>query len=196
VIYPITNSNAVTITDNLKIGYGWICTGIDTLSTVEGNVLVRSVALTSVNGLRALNMTLSANITAQTGAVLKFDGTARADYAVSGPFSQINGNTVGNCKRLGLIDGVTSFVENELIIFANQANFGDDYYNDGWVLTDGVTTVPGYLDKLSGLSGFNRRGGAWQITWEPLVPLGFDNPTVGFDEASPGFAYSRFDQGV
>lgn len=195
VIYPVTNSNAVTITDNLKIGYGWICTGIDTLSAVDGNVLVRSVSLTDVGGQRALNMVLSSNITASTGAVLKFDGTARVDYAVSGPFSQINGNTVGNCKRLGLIDGVTSFVENELIIFANQANFGDEYFNDGWILTDGVTSVPGYLDKLSGLSGFNRRGGAWQMTWEPLVPLGFDNPTVGFDEASPGFAYSRFDQG-
>lgn len=195
VINPVTNSNAVTITDNLKIGYGWICTGIDTLSVTEGNVLVRSVTLTDVSGLRALDMVLSSNITALSGAVLKFDGTARVDYAVQGPFSQINGSTVGDCKRLGLIDGVTTFVENELIIFANQSNFGPDYYNDGWVLTDNITTIPGYLDKLSGLSGFNRRGGAWAINIEPLIPLGFDNPTVGFDEASPGFAYSRFDQG-
>jgi hypothetical protein len=140
-------------------------------------------------------MVLSANLTAQQGAVVKFDGSARVDYAVQGPFSQINGNTIGNVKRLGLIDGITNFVENELIIFANQANFGSEYFNDGWVLTDGITTIPGYLDKLSGLSTVNQRGGVWQMTWEPLVPLGFDNPTVGFDEASPGFAYSRFDQG-
>jgi hypothetical protein len=195
VINAVTNSNTVTITDNLKIGYGWICTGIDTLSSVPDSTLVESVTLTEVSGLRALDMVLSSNITASSGAVLKFDGTARVDYAVQGPFSQINGNTVGNCKRLGLIDGVTTFVENELIIFANQADFGPEYYNDGWVLTDGITTVPGYLDKLSGLSKFNRRGGAWQLTWETLIPLGFDSPESGFDEASPGFAYPRFDQG-
>ena len=195
VINAVTNSNTVTITDNLKIGYGWICTGIDTLSSVPDGTLVRSVTLTDVSGLRALDMVLSSNITALSGAVLKFDGTARVDYAVQGPFSQINGNTVGNCKRLGLIDGVTTFVENELIIFANQDNFGPEYYNDGWVLTDGITTVPGYLDKLSGLSNFNRRGGAWQLTQETLIPLGFDSPESGFDQASPGFAYPRFDQG-
>jgi len=40
VINPVTNSNTVTITDNLKIGYGWICTGIDTLSETVVNVLV------------------------------------------------------------------------------------------------------------------------------------------------------------
>ena len=195
VIFPINNSNTLVITDNLKIGYGWICGPTDTLAEVSANTAVRSVELTSVNGQRALNMVLSSNITASVGAVLKFDGSARVDYAVSGQFSQINGNTVENVKRLGLIDGITNFVENELIIFANQANFGDDYYNDGWVLTDGITTVPGYLDKLSELSTVNQRGGVWQMTWESMVPLGFDNPTVGFDEASPGFAYSRFDQG-
>jgi hypothetical protein len=195
MIFPVTNSNAVTITDNLKIGYGWICTGIDTLSTVAANTVVRSVELTSVNGIRALNMVLNSNITASVGAVLKFDGTARVDYAVSGPFSQINGNTVENCKRLGLIDGVTNFVENELIIFVNQQNFGPEYVNDGWILTDGITTVPGYLEKLSEQSNVNQRGGAWQLTWEPLIPLGFDSDEAGFDEASPGFAYSRFEQG-
>lgn len=195
VIFPVTNSNTITITDNLKIGYGWICYSTDTLSEVSANTAVRSVELTSVGGQRALNMVLSSNIAASVGAVLKFDGSARVDYAVSGPFSQINGNTVGNVKRLGLIDGITNFVENELFIFANQANFGPEYPNDGWVLTDGITTVPGYLDKISELSTVNQRGGVWQITWQPLIPLGFDNPTVGFDEASPGFAYSRFDQG-
>jgi hypothetical protein len=194
VIFPVNNSNTIVITDNLKIGYGWVCVSTDTLSEVSANTAVRSVQLTEVSGQRALNMVLSANINASVGAVLKFDGSARVDYAVQGPFSQINGNTVGNLKRLGLIDGITNFVENELIIFANQANFGSEYPNDGWLLTDGTTSVPGYLDKLSGLSTVNQRGGVWQITWEPLVPLGFDNPTVGFDEASPGFAYSRFDQ--
>jgi len=190
------DSNSIVITDNLKIGYGWICTSTDTLSVIGANTAVRSVTLNETDyGKRALEMVLSANITAQEGAVVKFDGSARVDYAVSGPFSQINGNTVGNAKRLLLIDGITNFVENELIIFANQFGFGDDYPNDGWVLTDGVTTVPGYLDKISGLSKVNQRGGVWQMSWEPLIPLGFDNPTVGFDEASPGFAYSRFDQG-
>jgi hypothetical protein len=183
VIFPVNNSNTIVITDNLKIGYGWVCVSTDTLSEVSANTAVRSVQLTEVSGQRALNMVLSANINASVGAVLKFDGSARVDYAVQGPFSQINGNTVGNLKRLGLIDGITNFVENELIIFANQANFGSEYPNDGWLLTDGTTSVPGYLDKLSGLSTVNQ-----------LVPLGFDNPTVGFDEASPGFAYSRFDQ--
>ena len=192
----VTDSNTIVITDNLKIGYGWICTSTDTLSSIVANTAVRSVTLNETDyGERALEMVLSANLTAQQGAVVKFDGSARVDYAVQGPFSQINGNTIGNVNRLGLIDGITNFVENELIIFANQANFGSGYYNDGWVLTDGVTTIPGYLDKLSGLSTVNQRGGVWQMTWEPLVPLGFDNPTVGFDEASPGFAYSRFDQG-
>jgi hypothetical protein len=195
VIFPITDSNTIVITDNLKIGYGWICFSTDTLSEVQANTAVRSVQLTSVDGQRALNMVLSSNITASVGAVLKFDGSARVDYAVSGPFSQINGNTVGNVKRLGLIDGITNFVENELIIFANQSNFGSEYLNDGWMLTDGITSVPGYLDKLSGLSKVNQRGGVWQMTWQELIPLGFDSPAAGFDEASPGFAYSRFDQG-
>jgi len=195
VIFPITDSNTIVITDNLKIGYGWICFSTDTLSEVQANTAVRSVELTSVDGQRALNMVLSSNITASVGAVLKFDGSARVDYAVQGPFSQINGNTVGNVKRLGLIDGITNFVENELIIFANQSNFGSEYLNDGWMLTDGITSVPGYLDKLSELSKVNQRGGVWQMTWQELIPLGFDSPAAGFDEASPGFAYSRFDQG-
>jgi len=192
----VTDSNTIVITDNLKIGYGWICTSTDTLSSIVANTAVRSVTLNETDyGVRAIEMVLSANITAQQGAVVKFDGSARVDYAVQGPFSQINGNTIGNVKRLGLIDGITNFVENELIIFANQANFGSEYINDGWILTDGITTVPGYLDKLSGLSKVNQRGGVWQMTWEPLIPLGFDSPAAGFDEASPGFAYSRFDQG-
>lgn len=194
IINPVVDSNSITITDNLALGYGWICTNQDTLSEVTTNVAVRSVTLTSVNGRRALDVVLNSNISASPGAVLKFDGTARVDYAVSCSFNQLDSNTVEQAKTLGLVDGVTNFVKNELIIFANQFGFGDTN-NDGWVRGDGDTYIPGYLEKLSGQSKINQRGGAWQLTWNTLPPLGFDNETVGFDEASPGFVHPRFDQG-
>jgi hypothetical protein len=196
VINPVENSNNVVITDNLALGYGWICTNQDTLSEVPANVAVRSVTLNETSyGRRALELVLNSNISASLGAVLKFDGTARVDYAVQCSFNSIDSNTVNRAKTLGLIDGVTDFVQNELLIFANQSGFIDETYNDGWVRGDGITTIPGYLEKLSQSSNINQRGGVWQITWKNLPPLGFDNDSVGFDEASPGFQHPRFDQG-
>ena len=195
VINPVTNSNNVTITDNLAIGYGWICTNQDTLSDVNANTAVRTVTLTSVGGQRALNIVLNSNISASPGAVLKFDGSARVDYAVSVAFNKIDSNTVGRVKALGYIDGVTNFVENELIIFVNQTGFKDEPNNEGWVRGDGTTYIPGYLEKLSGQSSINQRGGAWQLTWEVFPTLGFDNDSVGFDQESAGFVHSRYDQG-
>jgi hypothetical protein len=91
------------------------------------------------------------------------------------------------------IDGIYSFLDNEVIIFKTQFGFaGEDY--DGWVYSDG-TVIPGYLDKISQASTVNLRSGLWRMVFRALPALGFDNDNVGFDSESPDLYYSRFDQG-
>lgn len=191
----VTNSNTVITSDNLNVGYGWIVTALDTGTTVTANTFITSVTGITHDGSPALSLTLSSNVTTEVDSVVQFDGRARVDYAVSASFNQIDSELLTRAKALGYFDGETSIVPFEKLIFKKQFNFDDETVNDGWVRGDGNTFIPGYLEKLSGQSTVNQRGGVWQITWQLLPSLGFDDDTVGFDEASADFVHSRFDQG-
>jgi hypothetical protein len=194
VLGTVTNSNSIVTSDNLNVGYGWIFTGVDTNSTIEENVYVTSVTGTTVSGQPAIDLTLSGNVSATSGAVVKFDGTARVDYAVSTSFNRIDSELLSKVKSEGYVDGVTSLVPLEKLIFANQFGFDFETVNDGWVKGDG-TFIYGYLEKSVGLASVNQRGGVWEINWRTLPSLGFDDDSVGFDEESIGLQHSRFDQG-
>jgi hypothetical protein len=106
-------------------------------------------------------------------------------YAVSIPFSQINGRTVDYINSQGGLDGKTDWQNGDTIIFAKQEKFATTDPNDGWVdffdgwIGDNITTkttegydsegfdfyssVPGYYEKITGLSTVNQRAGIWQI---------------------------------
>ena len=194
VIGSVTDSNTVITSDNLKVGYGWVFTGIDTGTEIAANTFVTSVTGTTVSGSPALNITLSSNITATNGSTVKFDGRAFVDYAVDDSFNRIDSELLSRIKSLGFIDGVSNVQPFEKIIFSKQFGFDYESVNDGWIRGDG-TEIYGYLDKESGLSPRNERGGIWQITFKTIPDLGFDDDSVGFDEASAGFYHSRLDQG-
>jgi hypothetical protein len=107
------------------------------------------------------------------------------NYAVTVPFSEINGRTVDYIVASGGIDGVTDFNNGDTLIFTKQENFGISVPYDGWVdytdafIGDNITTptiegydsegydtysvVPGYLEYVQGISSINERGGVWQI---------------------------------
>lgn len=108
------------------------------------------------------------------------------DYAlVNTPFDSINARSVEYINATGGFDGVTNWFNGQLIVFAQQENFGSGLVYDGWVayqdgfmgdnLTttlvegfdsegfDKYTTIPGYTEKLQGQSTVNKRGGIWQI---------------------------------
>ena len=195
VTSSVTNSNAIVTTDNLKVGYGWGFTGIDTNSTVGQGVYITSVTGTTFEGNPALDLTLSANVTASAGARVRFDGTARVDYAVSGSFNEIDSELLSRAKALGRFDGETSIVPFEKLIFVNQFGFDDEPLNDGWVRGDGTTFIYGYLEKETGVSTVNQRGGVWEINFTVIPVHGFDQDGQGFDEKPAGFQHSRFDQG-
>ena len=77
---------------------------------------------------------------------------ATVQYAVSIPFSEINGRPVEYINERGGIDGVTTWRDGDTIIFAKQENFNGDYLYNGWVnFTDAyignditTTQVEGY----------------------------------------------------
>ena len=191
VVGSVTNANAIVVSDNLKIGYGWTLSSVDTLSSgIDDNVFITNVQ----ENVGSQNLTLSANITASAGAGIKFNGTASVDYAVSKSFNSIDSELLSRVKLLGLIDGVTNIQPFEKIIFAKQFGFDTEAVNDGWVRGDGTTFIYGYLEKQSGLSSVNQRGGVWQITYETIPDEGFDE-SIGFDETIPGFEHSRLDAG-
>jgi len=194
VIGSFTNSNAIVTSDNLKVGYGWIFTGTDTNSTIQANTFVTSVEGTTVSGSPALNLTLSSNVTVTNNATVKFDGRAFVDYAVDDSFNRIDSELLSRVKSQGFVDGVTNIQPFEKIIFAKQFDFDYETVNDGWVRGDG-TTINGYLEKESGLSTRNERGGIWQITFKTIPDHGFDQDGLGFDETPADFYHSRFDQG-
>jgi len=141
----------------------------------------------------------SSNYDISTGAYIKdrettFDsdqnvnvGTivASVTYAVSVPYSQINGRPVEYVRAIGGIDGIDNFADGETIIFSKQEQFEDAGPYDGWVdysasyigdntettvvegydsgSYDTYTVVPGFLEKSQGTSTVNRRGGIWRI---------------------------------
>lgn len=106
-------------------------------------------------------------------------------YAVSVPYSQINGRPVDYIVANSGIDGIDNFADGETIIFTKQEQFIDAGPYDGWVdysasyigdntettvvegydsgSYDTYTVVPGFLEKSQGTSAVNRRGGVWRI---------------------------------
>lgn len=128
---------------------------------------------------------------------------ASVNYAVTVPFSQINGRTVEYIIANGGIDGITTFGTGDTLIFAKQEKFLDPGPYDGWVdymdawignnttttriegydseSYDTYTLIPGYLEKSQGLAPVNQRGGIWQITVvNDVVQLNF------IQEITPG----------
>ena len=190
----VTSSNSIVTTDAIALGYGWTVSGLDTLSEIPSNVFVTNINNTTVSGNPALGITLSANVRATDGASIRFDGIASADYAVSASFNQIDSELLGKVKALGYVDGATNIQPFEKLVFAKQFGFDNETLNDGWVRGDGTTFIYGYLEKLSGLSSVNQRGGVWQITYKTIPDEGFDE-SLGLDEIVPEFVHSRFDAG-
>ena len=186
IINSVTNSNAIVITNDVVLGYGWGITSIDADLAIPADTTV-----TSVSGNI---LTLSSNITSPAGAAIRLNGTTTVDYAVSAAFSAIDSELLSTVKRDFLIDGVINFAQDDTIIFAKQKDFDNQPINDGWVDGDGTTFIPGYLEKLGGSSTVNQRGGTWRINWTALPNLGFDDDSTGFDQASVGFTLSHFDQ--
>ena len=182
----VTDSNVVVISESLKIGFGWLATSTDTASQITAGTYVTNVSGNTI--------TLSTNVTATNSATVQFNGKASVDYAVSKSFNSIDSELLSRVKSLGLIDGVTNIQPFEKIIFAKQFGFATEAVNDGWVHDDGTTFIYGYLEKLSGLSSVNQRGGVWQINYETIPDEGFDE-SLGFDETVPGFEHSRLDAG-
>lgn len=182
----VTDSNVVVISESLKIGFGWLATSTDTASQITAGTYVTNVSGNTI--------TLSTNVTATNSATVQFNGKASVDYAVSKSFNSIDSELLSRVKSLGLIDGVINIQPFEKIIFAKQFGFATEAVNDGWVQDDGTTFIYGYLEKLSGLSSVNQRGGVWQITYETIPDEGFDE-SLGFDETVPGFEHSRLDAG-
>ena len=110
---------------------------------------------------------------------------AAVTYAVSVPYSQINGRPVDYIVANSGIDGIDNFADGETIVFTQQEQFEDAGPYDGWVdysasyigdntettaiegydsgSYDTYTIVPGFLEKSQGTSAVNRRGGIWRI---------------------------------
>lgn len=110
---------------------------------------------------------------------------ATVTYAVTVPYSQINGRPVEYILANGGIDGIDNFANGETIIFTKQEQFEDAGPYDGWIdysssyigddtetnITEGYDSgsydtynvIPGFLEKSQGTSAVNRRGGVWRI---------------------------------
>jgi hypothetical protein len=110
---------------------------------------------------------------------------ATVTYAVTKPYSQINGRPVDYINANGGIDGTINYVDGDTIIFAKQEQFENAGPYDGWVdysdayigdniktetvegfgegVYDTYTVVPGFLEKSQGTGATNKRGGVWRI---------------------------------
>ena len=110
---------------------------------------------------------------------------ATVSYAVSVPYSQINGRPIDYILANGGIDGIDNFADGQTLIFAQQEQFVDAGPYDGWIdysasyigdntetsSTEGYdsgsydtySVIPGFLEKSQGISAVNRRGGVWRI---------------------------------
>jgi hypothetical protein len=183
-VNTVTNSNVATIPNFVTVGTGWVVTGTDTNSTID--------SATSIVSIVGNVLTLSKSITAESGAAIKIDGTARADYAVHNPYNSINGTLVDYARNRFLIDGVYSFSEGETIIFSQQEDYA--VANDGWVDQNGAI-LPGYLDKIGGSSTVNKRSAIYQLFFTDLEEIGFDSDIAGFDQPVDALYNSYFDQG-
>ena len=110
--------------------------------------------------------------------------SATVDYALSVPFSEINGRSVDYINAAGGLDGIRNFQNGDTLVFARQEGFPGSLPYDGWVnyrdgfigdnlLTgingydsesfDTYSLVPGFLEKALSTSAVNERGGIWQV---------------------------------
>jgi hypothetical protein len=186
IVNSVTNSNVILIPDNITVGYGWDVTSFDDTSVIPDSTFISNV------NLSGNTLTLSANVTADAGAVIRINGDAFVDYAVNTPFDSINGENLSTVRSDRIIDGIANFTEGEKIIFTQQTKFGG--INGGWVTISGET-IPGYLDKVGQYSTVNQQGGIWEIVWEEFPDVGLDDDEVGFDESSEVLSFSHYDQG-
>lgn len=110
---------------------------------------------------------------------------ATVTYAVSVPYSQINGRPIEYILANGGIDGLDNFADGQTLVFTQQEQFVDAGPYDGWIdysasyIGDNIETstvegydsgsydtysvIPGFLEKSQGISAENRRGGVWRI---------------------------------
>jgi hypothetical protein len=110
---------------------------------------------------------------------------ATVNYAVTVPFSQINGRPVSYINANGGIDGSSKYQSGDTIVFAQQEEFLNPGPYQGWVnynnafIGDNILTpaiegydagsydtynvIPGYLEKVQGTAQVNQRGGVWRI---------------------------------
>jgi len=184
--FAVTSANTIVVGNDLAFGVGWQISNLDSTSTIPADTYITEIVDNTI--------TVSNDVTGIIGSSIKINGSANADYAVSTYFSNINGSLRSRLIRESLIDGVQSFQNNETIIFAQQENFGGDPTNDGWLLEDGTTSIPGYLDKLSGLSTKNQRCGIWAFKFNSIPTVGFDSDDTGFDSPSTGLFNGYYDQ--
>jgi hypothetical protein len=182
----VVNSNLIVIPNNITIGYGWDVISLDANLNIPGSTFISNLN-SSGNAL-----TLSSNITSPSGALIRINGEAFVDYAVSTPFDSIDGENLNTVRSSLIIDGIDNFAEGDKLIFAQQTGYNE--INNGWINTNG-NTIPGYLDKAAGMSTINQQGGIWQLSWEEFPEVGLDDDEVGFDEASQLLSFSHFDQG-
>jgi len=186
IVNSVTNSNIITIPSTARVGYGWEVLSVDSALSIT-----QPTTITDLN-LTGNVLTISSNITASSGALIKIRGEAFVDYAVSVPFNSINGENLSTVRSLFLMDGVPNFLDGEKCIFAKQSGFNID--NNGWLDTQG-SAIPGYLDKIGFRSAINYQGGVYEISWEEFPEPGLDDDSLGFDEVSQQLSFSHFDQG-
>ena len=186
IVNSVTNSNVITIPNNITVGYGW------DISSLDANLTIPDATFISNLNYGGNILTLSSQITSPAGAIIKINGEAFVDYAVSTPFDYIDGENLKTVRSSLIIDGIENFLEGEKLIFAQQSGYG--ILNDGWINVQG-NTIPGYLDKVGNYSTVNQQGGIWEISWEEFPDVGLDDDDVGFDESSEVLSFSHFDQG-
>lgn len=186
IVNSVIQSNVITIPSTSRVGFGWEILSVD--STL---IIPEQTTIANLN-IAGNVLTLTSNITATSGSLIKIRGEAFVDYAVSVPFNAINGENLKTVRSQFLMDGVVDFIQGEKLIFAKQ--FGFDVPNNGWLDNNG-NSIPGYLDKIGGKSNINYQGGVYEITWQDFPELGLDSDELGFDEVSENLSGSHFDQG-
>jgi len=186
IVDSVTNSNVITVPNTVRVGFGWEILSFDSQLNIPQNTKILDLS-SSGNVL-----TITSNISATAGSLIRIKGEAFVDYAVSNPFNSINGENLNTVRSLLLIDGVPNFLEGEKLIFAKQSGYGIPA--NGWIDFNG-NAIPGYLDKIGNYSTINYQSGIYEITWEEFPEPGLDDDELGFDEVSENLNYSHFDQG-
>ena len=180
----VSQSFTITVPDGVGVGIGWVLNSQDGNSSIPANTYITAIDNNVIS--------LSNKIFATAGAAIKIFSKNQVDYAVSVSYYTINAKTLNHVRNNAYMDGVVNFAKYELLIFAKQQGFPEEPF-DGWVKDGNI--IPGYLEKSTNpATTTNQRGGVWQIKWNPLPSVSFDDDTVGFDENSVGIVNSYFDQ--